>query len=350
MKPLHIIVAASLALSSCCGAGPHLPEAPDYRTSDPAVDSMLQAIRNEWGTSELNSIMVVKDGRKMLEYYDCCYGPDFMNICWSASKTFTATAVGFAVQDGLLEVNGKLVDYLNPEQLPDQVSDTLAGLTLYDLLRMSSGLRTDPMGKVSSLEMKTPTKTVLDAGFENLPGDKYRYNSLNTYLLSVAVSNVTGMSLEDYLDGKLFKPLGIRKHHWDKSAEGYNTGGWGLYLPTESLAKMGLFMLNRGVWNGKRLLNDEWFDEATTPRIYQYHGKGYSEERIASLRGNDFNMGYGYQVWMNSAGGYRLDGAHGQFVMVLPEYNAVIVLTGNVRETGPEMKAMWKYLLPLVCD
>lgn len=348
MKKAFIILASAFFLAGCCDIGSHLPKSSEYRTEDPAVDSMLQAIRQIGATCELNSIMVVKDRKKILEYYDCCYGPDFMNICWSASKTFTATAVGFAVQDGLLEVNGRLVDYLKPEQLPQNVSDTLAGLTLYDLLRMSSGLKTDPIGQTSCGKLKTPALTVLESGFENMPGEKYRYNSMNTYLLGVAVSNVTGMALEDYLNEKLFKPLDIRKYHWDKSAEGYNTGGWGLYLPTESLAKMGIFMLNRGVWNGKRLLNDEWFEEATKVQIRQYHGKGYSEERIAGLQDNDFNMGYGYQVWMNSVGGFRLDGAHGQFVMVLPEHNAVIVLTGNVTSTGPEMKAMWKYLLPLV--
>lgn len=350
MKPLFVIAVTSILLAGCQSAGTHLPKSADYRTDGPAVDSMFQAIRKAGATAELNSIMVVKDGRKLLEYYDCCYGPEFMNICWSASKTFTATAVGFAVQDGLLEVNGKLVDYLKPEQLPASVSDTLANLTLYDLLRMSSGLCIDPVGETGSLALKTPTNTVLEAGFENLPGEKYRYNSHNTYLLGVAVSNVTGMSLEDYLKDKLFKPLGIREYYWDKSAEGYNMGGWGLYLPTESLAKMGVFMLNRGTWNGKRLLNEEWFDEATVPQIYQYYGRGYSEERIAALQGNDSSMGYGYQVWMNSVGGYRLDGAHGQFVIVLPEYNAVLVLTGNVKDSAPELKAMWKYLLPLVSD
>lgn len=348
MKKSFVILASAVLLAGCSGIGSHLPKSAEYRTEDPAVDSMLQSIRLIWATSELNSIMVVKDGKKILEYYDCCYGPDFMNICWSASKTFTATAVGFAVQDGLLDVKGRLVDYLKPEQLPRDVSDTLAGLTLYDLLRMSSGLKTDPIGQTSCGKLKTPALTVLESGFENMPGEKYRYNSMNTYLLGVAVSNVTGMALEDYLNEKLFKPLDIRKYHWDKSAEGYNTGGWGLYLPTESLAKMGIFMLNRGVWNGKRLLNDEWFDEATKVQIRQYHGKGYSEERIAGLQDNDFNMGYGYQVWMNSVGGFRLDGAHGQFVMVLPEHNAVIVLTGNVGNTGPEMEAIWQYLLPLV--
>ena len=342
------MLAAVSVVTACSGTGRHLPKAEGYRNDDPAVDSMLCAIRRVHSTGELNSIMLVKDGKKILEYYDCCYGPDFMNICWSASKTFTATAVGFAVQDGLMEVKGHLVDYLKPEQLPQVVSDTLAGLTVYDLLRMSSGLKTDPIGETGSCELKNPALAVLNAGFENLPGEKYRYNSHNTYLLSVAVSNVTGRSLTEYLEEKLFKPLDIRKYHWDVSAEGYNMGGWGLYLPTESMAKMGLFMLNKGVWEGKRLLNEEWFDEATKAQIRQYYGKGYSEERIASLQNNESNMGYGYQVWMNTHGGFRLDGAHGQFVFVLPEENAVIVLTGNTKDTAPEMEAVWKYLLPLV--
>lgn len=346
LLPLSLVLLA--ALTGCCGVGSHLPKAPEYRTEDPAVDSMLQLIRTVQGTGELNSIMVVKDGKKILEYYDCCYGPDFMNICWSMSKTFTATAVGFAVQDGLLNVRDRLVDHLREDQLPDSISDTLATLTLYDLLRMSSGLKIDPIGASGSGKISEPLKEVLAAGFENMPGEKYRYNSHNTYMLSAVVTNVTGRTVADYLDEKLFKPLGIRKYHWDVSREGYNMGGWGLYMPTESLAKMGLFMLGRGVWNGKRLLDEAWFDEATVAQIRQYHGKGYSEEKIASLQNNESNMGYGYQVWMNTVGGFRLDGAHGQFVMVLPEYDAVIVLTGHCNNTAPEMAAIWQYLLPLV--
>lgn len=338
MKRLIVLAAAAITMAACCGET-HIPKAEDYRTSDPAVEKLLQHIRRKWGTGELNSVMVVKDGKKVVEYYDACYGPDFLNICWSASKTFTATAVGLAVEEGLISLDSSIVCYLKPEQLPEHVSDTLKGITIHNLLRMSSGIKTDPIGPIGSGELQNPTKVTLEKGFNFYPGDCYRYNSFNTYLLGVAVSNVTGEDLCDYLEPRLFKPLGIKNYHWDYSSEGYRCGGWGLYISTESLAKMGLLFLQKGVYNGKRILSEEWVEKATSAQIYQ------NPERIGE---DDRTSGYGYQMWCNSVGGSRLDGAHGQWSFILPDYNAVIVVTGNCNGTNYEMMGVWEHILPLV--
>lgn len=344
-KAAAFLLALVLAVS-CNSTGKHLPKAENYRSYDPVVQKMLYAMRTADGTSELNSLMIVQHGKKVLEYYDCCYGPDFMNICWSASKTFTATAVGFAVQDGVLKVEDRIIDHLKPEQLPAQVSDTLKALTIHDLLRMASGLKKDPIGPTGAYGLDEPTRTVLEAGFRFWPGERYKYNSHNTYLLSVAVQNATGKTVAQYIDEKLFKPLDIRKWHWDLSNEGYSMGGWGLYLPTESLAKMGLWMMAKGVWNGKRLLNEEWFDEAMKAQVYQY-GHVTDPEVIAKAH-RDWKAGYGYQMWMMDGGGCRLDGAHGQWSIIFPQYDAVVVLTGNCRDTRKEMTALREFVEPML--
>lgn len=321
MKKISIILAAVLALSACCGTvtdTQHLKRAENYGALDEGVESYLHDLRLCGSTHELNSVMVLKDGEILEEYYDNCYGPDFRNICWSASKTFTATAVGFAVQDGLFSIEDKVVDLIPSGMLPDNISDTLSSLNVYNLLRMSSGLKRDVISVMGAGELETPTKTTLSYGFAFAPGEKYRYNSFNTYLLSVIVTNATGKLVEDYLQEKLFRHMGIRNYHWDISTEGYNMGGWGLYITTEALAKMGQFFLQKGEWNGEQLLNREWMEQAMTAQIYQ-KGEAYPDD--------DHANGYGYQMWICTHNAARFDGAHGQWVFICPDKNAVIVIT-----------------------
>lgn len=333
----RIIIAAALLLTISAPIfgqkkdRQHLAKSNDFGRIDGAITEYFQKLRLMGGTNELHSVMVLKDGKKIAEKYDTGYGPDYLNICWSASKTFTATALGFAVQDGLVDVHDKLVDILPKEMLPDVVSDTLRALDLYNLLRMSSGLH-DDIGGIGCLSTKHPTKQNLSRGFKFYPGEKYNYCSFNTYLISVVVTTVTGKTVSDYLKEKLFKPLGIRNYHWDKCAEGYDTGGWGLYLTTEGLAKMGQFFLQDGMWNGKQLLNKEWIQQARSAQIYQ------SENPTKEL---DHNSGYGYQMWVCTHNAYRLDGAHGQWVIICPDKNAVIVITQYCNKTRKAIGDVW---------
>lgn len=344
MKRFSLYLASAILLVSCCGKQDkdtkHLPYASDFGRIDDGIQAYFEDLRDIHGTGELNSVMVLKDGEILAERYDNCYGPDFRNICWSASKTFTSTAIGFAIQDGLVSLDSKLVDFLDLEVLPETVSDTLAGLTVYNLLRMSSGFKIDPIGPTGSGKLKNPSKTVLEAGFKFAPGEKYAYNSHNTYFLSVIVTKVTGKLVSEYLQEKIFDEMGIHNYHWDISAEGYEMGGWGLYITTEGLAKMGQFYLQKGMWNGKQLLNPEWFEEAMKAQIYQ---KG------EYIEGDDRASGYGFQMWVNSeGGGARFDGAHGQYVMVCPDKNAVIVVTENLNNTDAAKKAIWRDILDAI--
>jgi len=341
MKKLIVIIFSLLLTVTATfakGKDTNLPKANNYRTFDPAIISLLQDLRQKASTCELNSVILLKDGKKILEYYDVCYGPQFLNICWSVSKTFTATAIGFAVQEGRLSVDDKLVKYLRPEQLPDKVSDTLANLTIHDLLRMASGLKKDAVLGIGDYNPAVTTKSLLEAGFRFAPGTQYKYNSFNSYLLSVVLTNITGETVEEYLTPRLFKPLGIKNHYWDKSLEGYSMGGWGLYITSESFAKMGQFLLQKGRWNGKQLLNSEWVEKATSAQIMQNLGTGIP----------DRESGYCYQMWRGPHNSVRLDGAHGQYSIILPDDNAVIVLTGNHKSTDAVRAAIWKNLYPLV--
>lgn len=119
---------------------------------------------------------------------------------------------------------------------------------------------------------------------DHAPGTKFIYNSGATYMLSAIVQKVAGQRVLDYLQPRLFAPLGIHSAEWDTCPSGINTGGWGLSLRTEDIARFGLFYLQCGVWNGKQILPEEWVLEATSKQI-----PNDEDEQ------SDFQQGYGYQ-------------------------------------------------------
>ena len=127
----------------------------------------------------------------------------------------------------------------------------------------------------------------------------------------------------DYLDKRLFRPLMIQKPDWDLSPEGINTGGWGLRITTEDIAKLGQLYLQKGIWQGERILSEAWVKEATSKQTSN-----------GSNPDNDWDQGYGYQFWRCRNDCYRGDGAFGQFCIVIPEHDAVVAVTSGTSDMG----------------
>lgn len=304
-----------------------------------------------WGDpgNVLHSLMVVKNGKVVYEHWDTGYSPDQLHVMWSAGKTFTATAIGFAEQDGLLKTSDRVVDFFTQSELPAEPHEWLLELTIHDLLIMSSGW-TDYIYSAMRGELDDWVKTTLASPFSFKPGDKYHYNSMNTYILSVIITKLTSKKLIDYLDEKLFKELGIDDSYWCESPQGYNTAGWGLYLTTESFAKMGQFILQRGEWNGKQLLNAEWFDKALQPHIMQYKKVITDPAAIEEIKksGHQWKQGYAYQMWCCKDGAFRMHGANGQLGIIFPDKNAVVVTTAYTNNDAKILDSIWANIYPLL--
>lgn len=344
MKRIRIMLYAVLLTAAVSCDDGKLLRTDEYDHLAESFDKVFPIVYGN-GTGELHTMIVMKDGKIIYERSDPAHSSDGLHILWSASKTFTATAVGFAVQDGLLSVNDRLVDVV-PELCPACPQEYLTEVTIWNLLTMSSGLAVSP----SSADARRGVvedwaRETLEAPMLFRPGYHYNYNSMDSYMLSVIVSKVTGMSLEKYLEKKLFRPLGIREWHYDVSPQGYNSGGWGLFLSAESMAKMCQFMLDRGVWKGKRLLDENWFDSAMSPQIMQYRNRTNDQELIAKYKEeDDWNQGYGYQMWCCRHGAYRLDGAWSQFGIIIPDKNAVVVTTAHCGNNKLLLNAIWEHV------
>jgi CubicO group peptidase (beta-lactamase class C family) len=269
------------------------------------------------------------------------YGPDLKHTLNSASKSFTCTAVGFAINEKKLSLDDKVVSFF-PEYLPDTVSVFLSKLRIRDLLSMSTGQRREPQLTGDEIWVKS----FLAMPFFNEPGTTYRYSSVATYMLSAIVQKVTGQKVIDYLTQRFFEPLGIEGMDWETDAYGINTGGWGLRLKTEDLAKFGQFYLQKGKWNGRQLLPKKWIEEATSLKIYQ------NPEMTQSKRdsSNDGVQGYCYQFWRARHNSYQANGYAGQFVLVMPEKDAVVIFTADSPDMWGELDMVWKYLYPGIQD
>lgn len=313
------------------------------------VTQFDQVFRDVWGLAcnELHGLMVVKDGKVIYEKYDTGHHAEELHVMWSVSKTFTATAVGFACQEGLMSVDDKVLDYFEAEA-PVNPSILLKEMTVKDLLIMSSGFQDDYIGRsFSDMTFDWAAETLMSPLMYK-PGSMYSYNSMNTYLLSVIVSRVTGKTVAEYLNRKLFTPLGIDEFIWESSPQGYSAGGWGLYITLESMAKMGQFFLNRGTWNGQRLLNESWFDEAMKPQIMQWQGHMNQWEAAEVYKYDEWNQGYGYQMWVCTHGAVRLDGAWGQYVIIVPEKNLVVACQAHNGDGARFIQSVWRNIYDLL--
>jgi len=289
---------------------------------------------------EFHSFMLLRHGKVIAEGWWNPYRADLKHTMYSISKSFTATAVGFAVSEGKLNVTDKVISFF-PNDLPDTVSPYLKELTLKDVLSMSVGQDPDPTHAVYVTD--NWVKTFLATQIINEPGTKFLYNSAGTYMLSAIVQKVTGQKGIDYLKPRLFDPLGIQGIDWEVSPQGINTGGWGLRLKTEDMAKFGELFLQRGNWNSKQILSKDWIEEASAAKIIQHPDLPHSKRDSS-----DWEQGYCYQMWRCRHNAYRGDGAFGQFIIVMPDKDAVIVITAETSDMQGEINLVWDYLLPAI--
>ncbi|GGJ22071.1 serine hydrolase domain-containing protein [Deinococcus roseus] len=293
-----------------------------------AISAFLSRLQQD--QLETHSFMLLRHGQVIAEGWWAPYQSDLQHQMYSVSKSFTSTAIGFAVQEGILSVNDTLVSFF-PEDLPEKPGDNLKAMTLKDLLTMTCGHDQEPWS-----DQKDWMKFALSWPVPHVPGTHFLYNSIGTYMVGAAVQKATGQTLVEYLTPRLFEPLGFATPRWEMGPEGWNMAGWGLFLRTEELAKWGQMMLQKGQWAGQQLLSESWIEEASSDHT------GLGEDL-----NSDWNQGYGYQMWRCRHGAYRADGAFGQFCVILPEQDAVVVLTsGESKRTDLILQAIWDELLP----
>ena len=342
LKNLFRVLVLALLLGACTKTeqpGPLPRSVPEAEgVSSQAIINFLDAAGRS--KHEFHSFMFLRHGRVIAEGWWNPYRSDLKHTLYSTSKSFTSTAIGFAVTEKRITVNDKLTSFF-PQDLPDSVSPNLASLTVKDLLTMSAGQDPEPTTRIVTTD--DWVKSFLATPVVHEPGTVFLYNSTATFMLSAIVQKVTGEKVIDYLKPRLFDPLGITGMDWEVSPKGINTGGWGLRLKTEDMAKFGQLLLQKGNWHGKQVIPAAWVEEATTKKIDQppqWIAPGMTKDS------SDWTQGYCYQFWRARHHAFRADGAYGQFIIVLPDEDAVIAITCETPDMQGELNLVWNYLLP----
>jgi CubicO group peptidase (beta-lactamase class C family) len=310
-----------------------LPE--EQGISSAAISSFISAVENQ--NLGLHSFMLLRHGYVISEGWWSPYKPDLPHMLFSLSKSFTSTAIGFAVNEKLITLDDSVISFF-PEDAPTAITNNLSKMNIKHLLMMGTGQVVDTMDTLRQSADGNWVKAFFTVPVEKEPGTHFLYNTGATYMLAAILQKVTGQTLLEYLEPRLFTPLGIRGATWESCPRGINTGGFGLNITTEDIAKFGQLYLQKGIWNHQRLLPEEWITEATSKHISNGDGD------------HDWALGYGYQFWRCQHGGYRADGAFGQLCVVLPDQDAVIAITAASNNIQDILNEVWEHLLPNMKD
>ena len=296
----------------------------DPRVSKRALNEFFAKFPPEH--DEIHTLQIYSGNAMVVRIAPAPYSPTDKREIYSLSKSFCSTAIGILCDEGKLSVEDRIAD-LFPDKLPDVVSENLGKMRVKHVLSMNTGHPSCVMNRMVRSDDAARAFLAQEVVYE--PGTHFAYNTGATCLLSCIVERISGMKLVDFLTWKLFLPLGITDVRWSRVPDGTNEGGCGIHICSDDIVKLGLLYLNKGMWNGKRILSEEWVNAATSP---------VSDN---SMNGTpDWCAGYGYQFWVNAREGFRGDGAFGQLCVVLPEHNMVFAIQTELGDMQREMDAV----------
>ncbi len=285
----------------------------------------------------IHGFMLLRHNQVFAEGWYHPYKKELTHTLFSLSKTFTATAVGFAVQEKLLTVEDCVVDFF-PDKDTDTVCDHMREMKVKHLLTMNTGHEVAP----DIFDPANPDyiRAFLHTEVPQKPGTKFVYNTAATYMLSAIVTRVTGQTVSEYLKPRLRDPLGMGEWHFDQCPAGIDLGGFGLHVTLPAIAKFGLFFLNHGEFGGKQLLDSTWIEAASSAQV----------ESLGDA-GADWIQGYGYQMWRCQVpNAFRGDGAFGQYMLVLPDQDMVIAINSGSNGLQTVLSTIWETILPALHD
>jgi len=288
------------------------------------VDEAVLAGALEWiqdNPAFFDSMLVQHCGERYVEQYFNGFDAATPHELQSATKTFSATLIGIAIDQGL--VDG--VDQPLTELLPDHahlLTGDKALITVEHLLTMTSGLRWIDFGVGNSFDRIAAAEDsvafILAEPLETTPGEVFHYNTGSSHLLSAILHDRSGMTTAQYAEQHLFGPLDITDVEWPALADGIHQGGWGMYMKPPDFLKFGQLLLDEGTWEGQRIVSADYVDAMTASQVP-----------------NGMGGGYGYQMWVETnlfdvtdIAGAR--GYGGQDCLVLDELEMVVVFTGDI--------------------
>ena len=313
----------------------NMPEKPFFVRSTPEkhgisskrIYNMLCELERE-RYANIHTIMVLRHGEVISECSSDGYSTNSWHISHSMAKTVCGMVIGTLIDEGILKLGDKLVDIFPEIAYRDK---KFPEITVEHLLSMTSGVDFAEAGVVTDNQW---TETFFSASVKFVPGTKFAYNSMNSYILARIAERVSGGSFGELVRERIFHPLDIKNYLWEKGPEGTEKGGWGLYLSAESWAKLGVMVASGGVFLGKRILSSDWVNCSTTAKVI---AREWSE-----------NLDYAYHMWtVRRSDEYLFNGMLGQNVWICPKNDIIVVMLAGNNElfgSSPAFEIVRKHL------
>ncbi|MGW8267402.1 MAG: serine hydrolase domain-containing protein [Longimicrobiales bacterium] len=337
-----ILLALVPALGAGCSDSPTgNPFANDQGIDPAALESAYETARGIPGSF---SLLVQRNGTLVAEEYFHGFTPDSLHDVRSVTKSVISALVGIAIEEGFLpSVDEPIGTYLAP--VVDSIRGAVAEIPVRFFLMMSSGLDWHELDRGSSYSdwwaSDDMVQHVVDLPIVHEPGARFIYNTGASHLLSVALSEATGLSTLDFAHAHLFDPMGFSGASWLQENRGYYTGGMGLRITARDMMKFGQMFLDGGVYRGTRILPMSWVSESTA-------------QHLSTRDAIPFGPGYGYLWWVGEGGGrdfYLANGYGGQFILVDPDLALVVVAQSDWRgKDWDEAGEQWYEVLSLIVE
>ncbi len=317
----------------------------------------------------IDSITIVRNGYIIADIYlNPLFPTDTKHIIHSCTKSIISALIGIAIEKGYIEsVDVLVLDILDNKNI-NNADERIKTLTLKDLLTMQTGLHSQDSYLYQYRQLFEMQKTndwteyILNLPMEVKKGTRFDYSNMASFLLSAIIKKTTGMATLAFAKTHLFDPLGISDIQWEKSPQGIDIGWARMWLKPLDMAKIGLLYLQKGKWHEEQIIPPQWIEESLTahslPKKYRYvyNEKGKVDYMASgglwtfTNLARPFADGYGYQWWLDKSGMYSAVGTSGQYIMVVPKENLVVVFTSKL--SGPEAflpgRLLDKYILPAI--
>jgi len=278
------------------------------------IDELSQVF--EIGT--VHSIIIEKSDSILYEEYRGQMNRNRATNTKSASKSVLSLLIGIAIEEGYIESVDESIGQYFPDYFEANPDPAKEAITIKDLLTMRSGLESTSFRNYGRWVLSSNwTRFALNQPMVGEPGGRMIYSTGTSHLLSVILTRASGMSTRAFANQYLFRPMSIQVGGWDRDPQGYYMGGNNMALSPISLLKIGRLMLNLGEYNGEQLMPAAWILDSV--KIY--------------TRSNFNNYNFGYMWWRKIVNGTEVVfawGSGGQYIMMLPELDAVISITSNV--------------------
>lgn len=339
-----LIIVIVLLIFACC----EKEESVNYLIVDDHKinsDRLKQAYSEAENITGIKSLLVSVNDSLIAEQYFTAMGANDLYDVRSVTKSVISTLIGIAIEEGFIEsVDQTLLEFIGP--LGYELEDEKASITIRDLLTMSAGFEWNEFADGYSysdwIRSYDQIEYCINGALENSPGEVFSYSSEEAHLLSVIITEATGMSTHDFAFNYLFEPLGIgyEDFGWGVFPQGYFNGGADLSLKPRDMVKIGNLYLNNGIYEGKQIVPSAWIEEATKIQITTNDAIPYGPD-------------YGYLWWINhdlTHDFFYANGYGGQFIIVVPDIELIVVATSEFQNLGETAGQQWYNVISLIVN